>query len=1373
MSEKKRNILLSVFLSLLIVTLMSFSLTQARYSKEPESGSDISGDIDFVVSQSIVIESVDDFFTAIENGYTNIQISDEVDNPLVITGGVADVNSDLTIDLNGHEIQRNNREPMLDIQEGVRLTITDSKGGGGFYNPVGSVLRISGGTLTVTNGLFESGPRNGVSMAETDDEAEHASEYATSSGSVYSTPAGSSASESKDVFYYEKSGASYTKSDEITAAPILVPNVKKSTVNTGRFVVNGNMYFKNGAEIGGFTVDADTYLYYTLEGDNIDNTTIATEGSADFYYEYYVTQDASTGAVTYAGTSAGENTLLVTVYGYKNAKGAANPKGSGAEIPDYAAIQMQSGNIYVRGGGYTSYFGEKNTYCVYATGGNMAVENGTFEAHGNGTCVSMAIMNAGGTVEGESEEALRIAHGAFYSQVGDTISVAAGTMRVTGGSFYKNATSGTGTAAGANNAIINISGGTLEVTGTADSRITFDLTGSYMYGIESAAESRVGEAATLADAGRVTVTNADFTFNGGSNAGVKTDYTTNYGIYAQTGTITAKGCVFCLPDINSRGISIENGTVNVGGADGSTLDSGLDTNTYSYFYIDESLGGFGVYANTEQQDGSSDTSASSENVAVNISAAQIFVGQSLTQEFDEEYANGLNDENVKYAFDYVNGAGVYMNAGGENSEIKLGNVLIIASGNCTSGIYVANGRVTQDSDKKLVVITGAVVQYKIADAVVQYKAGESEFRDIEKNYGVTVENGVRSITDLINEGRIVVNQNVQYTYGVYGGGGTVTLGNVYAAVYGTNAAGILTENAGSNITVNGTLALRAEGPQGSDITVSGISTESGDIKLSKGADIEVGYGLGITARSGSITFASGTADEENSVNITTKDATAVYINNGTLTIGSDGNDGDHITANIVSTIAEDTSWTTPPSGTQGNVTNQFDGVYVQGGSLKSYGTFNVTHTGIENDNQYNGGNGSTLYQTFVTKSFAVRVEQSADTSVPTEVTILAGSIRSIITENDDGLLTGGGGGLYVGGGTVTLGEATDSPANYNNVLRISSEGNTIYNSWIPFDDGIRDHSNWAYKQSRTGGHAVQVGSADSTTTATLTVYYGTYQANMGNGILVSNGNVNIHYGTFIGADSYLNNGNAAMPGAAASYGFKLYGGTVNIYGGTFGDGDPEVDGTYGGSGAFVMGTSSRATANIYAGTFEVNGTAGVSVYQNVDVYFGGNSEGAVSTYGSPSLSANSAAITVEKYTGAASSITIYSGTFTGGEDGIWYGEVDTTLNIRGGTFKADEDYSSNRSARYALYINGGVNNYNNVHLSGGRFNTDGQYAIYCDSYDRYFWDDYDNKWDNVLVATYNAYGRNSATSGTYEQLSGEIRDNTRKYIVIATSTPTT
>ena len=95
------------------------------------------------------------------------KIKDEVDNPLVISGGISDVNSDLVIDLNGHEIQRNNREPLLNVTQGVKLTIIDTseEQTGSFYNPVGSVLRISGGSLTVSAGEFESGPRSGEERA--------------------------------------------------------------------------------------------------------------------------------------------------------------------------------------------------------------------------------------------------------------------------------------------------------------------------------------------------------------------------------------------------------------------------------------------------------------------------------------------------------------------------------------------------------------------------------------------------------------------------------------------------------------------------------------------------------------------------------------------------------------------------------------------------------------------------------------------------------------------------------------------------------------------------------------------------------------------------------------------------------------------------------------------------------------------------------------------------------------------------------------------------------------------------------------------------------------------------------------------------------
>lgn len=211
MTVGKRNAALCALISLLIVTLMSVSLTQGRYSKELTSGSEYSGSLEYIVSEQVEIHSVDEFFSAIENGYSNIKVSDDVDNPLIITGSVSDVNSDLTIDLNGHELQRNNREPMLNVTEGVRLTIIDTseKQTGSFYNPVGSVLRISGGTLTVAAGLFESGPRDGENLAG--GSSVYSSEYAYQEDGVWRNKAGAEISGTASVAYYEKNGGGYTE----------------------------------------------------------------------------------------------------------------------------------------------------------------------------------------------------------------------------------------------------------------------------------------------------------------------------------------------------------------------------------------------------------------------------------------------------------------------------------------------------------------------------------------------------------------------------------------------------------------------------------------------------------------------------------------------------------------------------------------------------------------------------------------------------------------------------------------------------------------------------------------------------------------------------------------------------------------------------------------------------------------------------------------------------------------------------------------------------------------------------------------------------------------------------------------------------------
>ena len=160
--KDKRGFFVFLFLLSVLATMLGVFFTQGRYSEEISSDSGIyGGDFEYIVAEKVEVESVEELIAAVENGYSNITIADSVEDPLIITSGVTDVGSDLILDLNGHEIQRNNHNPMLNITDGVRMTVIDSSSAqtGSFYNPVGSVLEISGGTLTVTGGDFVSGPK--------------------------------------------------------------------------------------------------------------------------------------------------------------------------------------------------------------------------------------------------------------------------------------------------------------------------------------------------------------------------------------------------------------------------------------------------------------------------------------------------------------------------------------------------------------------------------------------------------------------------------------------------------------------------------------------------------------------------------------------------------------------------------------------------------------------------------------------------------------------------------------------------------------------------------------------------------------------------------------------------------------------------------------------------------------------------------------------------------------------------------------------------------------------------------------------------------------------------------------------------------------
>lgn len=603
MKVKVRKILLCVFFALFIVTLFTASFSLGRYSSVQSSESNYDDDFEYTLYDSIVVNTIDEFFAAISNGYNYIIIGDAIKDPLIIAGSMSDIRDDLIIDLNGHEIQRNSRDPLLNVTTGFTLTIIDKKGTGSMYNPVGSVIQVSGGTLTVQNGIFESGPRSDNSRdakRHNDVNVNDYNEYVKDTpddDELYSTPGGGSIRDTDTVTVYRNSNigtgsTSNTYGDSIgtVALPIITPKA------TGRGVVNGSMYFDDAEEERIYytcneynVIKDDTYLYYTFESDNMQYSEAADKSTANYYYQYYVeggnlNADGSypTDYFNYVGTKEQvDSNIRVTVYVFNDVKYyAAKQSGytDSSGTPGFAAVKMQSGNLYVRGGTYYSYFGEENTFGVQSTGGLMSVNpTGSnainFYAYQNGVCVEC-------TVDKPTEnEMLNISSGKFYSELGDTVRVQNGSLTIGTADFTKDVGSYSGettTTWGRNGSVINISGGTLTINNSAD----FDITGSYINGIYSHGGANSS----------VSVTNATLNFDSR-----QAQY--NCGIYAEDGNVSCYGnTTINLSNgaSNNRGIySAGNGYIAFGlsGDNVTTLQTTINVAT-----VDTSLNNYGIYS---------------------------------------------------------------------------------------------------------------------------------------------------------------------------------------------------------------------------------------------------------------------------------------------------------------------------------------------------------------------------------------------------------------------------------------------------------------------------------------------------------------------------------------------------------------------------------------------------------------------------------------------------------------------------------------------------------------------------------------------------------------------------------------------------------
>lgn len=1429
MKAATKRILCYILLCLFVLTTITASLTFGRYTSEKASDNDYKGDIEYILGDAIIINTIEDFFQAIENGYSNIQLGEELDNPLIISGGMSGVVSDLIIDLNGHEIQRNNREPLLDVKDGINLTIIDTSAEktGSLYNPVGSVLKVSGGTLTAAAGIFESGPRSGKrdDKGSRDEADSNYDEYAVEEGSTWSADSGGGFFDTKDdiqddirevqLFERPESGSGeYVKVEGTVSLPIIKP---KDAATTGtNLAVNGNMYFDdvegqinyysftdNQGVVRGIIND-DTYLYYTFESENMQFTDTAASGSADYYYRYYVVGDESDGTVDFGYAEnqkekvegdESDKRVPVTVYVYNNVKGSATEQSS------YAAINMASGNLYARAGYYYSYFGEEYTYCVDATGGYMAVTQGQFNAFGNGVGIQCAYGESA-----EANEYLNITQGTFYSQNGDTIRVSGGMLEVGTAKIEKDATDSADNWF-ANGSAINVSGGDVTVNNsleifvegsgcagirsdgagavTANKNCTITLKGDKNVGIYSGEKDGTSQPVTIGsqDSGEVT---ASITLNGkhsygiysaggnvnianGTDGGEVTftidsdnvysgsDPTAPYSraIYSNGGNINIGTMgktitTFNLDGTNVQGINVDGGNVNICTANAaSTATFNLGQNDVTSRNISGILTSNDSGAESAVAIGS--TSSTFALKATGTAMSGIYArggsisllgkvnftldsygsaeGEGIAGIYSEGGAVAIGAEGTQKIAEFSLSGGYLrgISVSGETSSATFNGVTTVNMSdgiNDSYGIAASQGTLTFNNSVNITAEGASNTVYGIYTNAGTIDIGSAATITFAENYTATSAYGIHatgadSVVDIGGATTIIYNGRAENSNAIHNVGGTVAIsattnitfkggaensngiyngaeqgiaGGRIGLGYQLNDNNTLTKaNDTAEFTVDLSAATKSTGiySAGGTINISG-SKYTSTINESQGTVLD---NASIYATAGEVNFAAAgeggvtlTSDclgivirgglnfNSGNVEINTPNGTAIYVYQGSLTAAED------VTVDITSGI-NGNGWGVEGAESQ---TNIYNGVFVNGGSLKALGTLNVYHTGIANDPVGSGMNAGIAsgyeYRDFAIKSFAVRVEGAAGTVVQ----LNAGTLQNAV-----------GGGLYVSGGNVTLGDA-DTPAGGIDII-IKTTGETLYETGGNGEKAGYYYvnnaaTNWSAKMPQTGGHAVQVDGGE------LTVYGGEYTSALGNGILVGDGAAVISGGTFNGNDVGVSAEGNAIAGAAASYGFKMYGGTVTTYGGTFGGN---------GSGAFVMGTdSATAVANIYGGSFDVTGQAGFSAYKYVTVTFAPKHSQDGFTGSDVTVRGTQAGLTLEKAyvetsgeAVVAADVTIEGGTFSGtasNGDGVWYGEGAATLKISGGTFVGN---------RSGLYFD--ENSWNgkkgNVQILGGVF----------------------------------------------------------------------
>ena len=1271
MTQKVRKTLIMVVMTALIICLMAASLTYTftygRYAggKFDNENSPYGDLIEFVGANQYTVRTPEELIQAIEDGYSNIKIADDAEKPFVIDTGVTDVSANLVLDLNGTNVIRNSRNPLLDVKEEVSVVLVydSSKTAGSFYNPVGSNLQVSGGTLTVAVGSYESGPKDGE---YTSDIVSTTTAYLVtreSRTSAYGEPAevDNLPQVGGNVYYSPAPGGVNT--DYIKDDTFLIYTEEQGELVIGKLNGDGDVVLPDSDGYDDLTTPEQIFIQ---NGDEVEALSVACNvASCDFYY-YYDTGDwidADGKRKQGERPTTGFTPIYAVIYGYNDVKTLAEGQYDASTeeyksfynqadlVWPYAAVRMvesdnaaqddnaAQGEGFARGGNFYNYFDTVNTYGIYAESGSLVASgNVKFSTGGEGVCIRC-----------EGSASLSIGGGTYSSEDGNTIEMVGGKMTVTAGKFKKSGGKGIGSGSGdeqvANQtAMIDMQGGTLTITGSASDSVTMKAGGTDNGGTLTNVFGILAHSG-----GKVSVGGCTFNINGNYSAGV----------LSYDGTINLKDNTFINvteehPDgqLTSAGVSSERDT--------STTSSSTDSHPINMEgNVTITSNGLGITARgminvLQSESGTTTVTVKTEN------ATGIVVSGDAVETNGEQQAKLTVESDATLSVEStINSSLKWVNAPGHAGT---------GDTNVNNGIYVENGSIDASAGTLNVTHTGVAgdepdnnsTTGAATKSYAVFVKGDAEGGSQE----TTVSIGAGTITGTKAGGVYVVGTSkqdgAQTTYTA-----TVTLGGVTVTARNTYAAGILTET--GNVIINGNAQITS--------SALGIAVINGNVGIS----------------------------DSTSSSVTATRATGVYVrggtlyNWGTLSVESDLADENNNNLFYQHTGADISTPSTDP--------NPYNGVYVYGGSLESTGTLNVTFTGVENaafNTETQEGKVNTSYLNQQIKSYAVRVDNG-------NATITSGKIKNSV-----------GGGVLVNGGTVMLG--AENAANAD--LTVSTSGKDLdgQNHFVTTDN------QWQYDWTLTGGHAVaveggtlniysgtytaQMGNgilvrnlASDSTQNTVTVKDGIFEGYNGTGRRVGPGafyalkvmggplTLNINGGTF---------GKALANGVAPS-----------TNGGAFVMGNPDA--------------KKRATVNVTNASFNSYNSDTFAVFRYVEATFQETSEVdqiSMTVTKASTDTNNYAAIGVQNdfvynnndhpYRG--STITIEDGTYSGGF-GIWYGSSVDKVNISGGTFTGTGSSGLWFEVTPEIHDEGEIEGHGshystNVKITGGGFKGN-SYAIYA------------------------------------------------------------